>query len=196
MKTLAMFLLAIGFVGKSFAEETLILRVDAVRRDQPGYTAGLITGSGWEVWGICLPDYPDLEVGRLWPVYEKGDELLLVGGYAALWAKECKLFALPWMSYRNKLFRGKLAADLAVYAPLNGGPWVVYSNEISLTWPLRQALDLGPAVSLWDPEGTDRVLGIGLTAKVRLSKSSSASLRYLWGIKAQDALRAELTLSF
>lgn len=188
LSLIATALLVLAPTAANAADGLVINRVDAVRTNSPGFTTGVVLfDSGLEFWS--LGNGTDLEVGKLWPVHQGRHTSLLAGGYLAYWPESEDYFVLPWL--HGELFAGRLllAADLATYIPVTGGPSALFSNEISLTYQPRPGLRVGLATAFWDEEGYDVTRRLGPTIKLNLGQKDKVEVRYLFGGDGNHAFR-------
>lgn len=173
------------------ADEALVInRVDANRGAGPSFTNGIVLfDSGLEFWS--LGNGTDLEVGKLWPIYQHKQVSLLAGGYVVYWPESEDYFLLPWLHGEASTGRLCLAADVAGYLPLTGGPSILFSNEVSLTYQPRKGLRLGLATAFWDQEGYDVTARLGPTVKLNLGSRDRVEIRYLFGENGNNNLRVQ-----
>ena len=179
------------------ADGTLLGRVDMPRGGHAGLTSAWLDASGWELWSFSQPDFPVYEAGRLWPVKACKSDTLLLGGYVSWWDKSSQLFAEPFWVYNHELGSDwKFESAGGAYIPLNNGPWVLYTNQVAVSHPVRHNVRVGVAVSNCWQEGTGNTLGVGPKVEISGPGGSSLSLRYLWGVnnKTTDTARIEGSL--
>ncbi len=178
------------------AQSSIITRFDGFRGSSPSYGFGVVRPE-IEVWALALPDYPDVEIGKLFPVKCRGNDTLLVGGYAVSWPNARQYFALPWGYYQNTSNGTTLSIQLGSYVPLNGGPTVFFSDESSLVHSVGNGVSLGLATAFWHQRGASNPMHFGPVLKAQLNRSISLSARALvFGSKAPDNFRLELTTTF
>lgn len=173
------------------AQITTITRVDGMHGNQPTYTLGIMMPE-IELWGFTFPSAPDIEIGRLWRVYKHSDITLSAGVYGTYWTNPQQYFAEPWI--HAELTRGKLGLtiDVASYLPLNGGPTVLYADEIFAGYKVSPQLTTGLASAFWSQSGTNTTWGVGPGIKYSPSKRDTIGVRYLFGgSDSTDSFRLE-----
>ncbi len=195
MRYLGIFLLVLA--APSIAQTTYVHRIDGGHGLVPSHTIGVVTPYG-EGWIFTFPAFPDVELGKLFTLYNRGPHSLLGGGYAATWTKTSQYFALPWLTYNGTFGRWKTNINLASYQPLNGGPTIFFSDESSVVHELKSGLSLGIATTYWSQAGATTPWRFGPILKATLNKSVAISARYL-GVgssKHGDTARLEVSFSF
>jgi len=188
-----MTLLALLTVVGAQAQDAWMIRTDAREGRKPGTTVALLT-SELEVWAVNLPGFPLYEVGRTnyWKLGENTS--VLAGGYVSYWPKSDQWFIEPWSLWRHTTGNTRLMGKLAAYAPLNGGPWYLYSDGVAATYQVTPTFDAGLAADWWLVSGQKPAAGIGAVANFSLGDHARLSLRALKGFNEPDTIRFELTL--
>lgn len=184
------------FAAQVSAQMTLVSRIDARQQARPSYALGVVHPA-IEVWGLGLPDNPDIEIGKLFPVKTPKDTTLLLGGYLVNWPNSNQYFVLPWGYGQVRHGNLKGAMQIAYYSGLNTSTSILFTDETSVTYETRKGLDLGLAASCWQQSGACVPLRFGPVVKATLSKSVSLSARaLLLGGRASDSYRLEVTTTF
>ncbi|QQG49836.1 MAG: hypothetical protein HZB70_03505 [Candidatus Berkelbacteria bacterium] len=165
MKNLLSLVIVAAIAAISVAQ-TSISWFDITKGGQPSLTTAFISNEGWELWAFGANNSKtlDLEFGQLYPVGKNW----LIGGYGVVWPSSSKLFALPFVIYKDSVLGGKLVLKLGHYVPLNGGPTITFSDESSLLWEVRTGISMGPIVSYSKVNELKPTIKLGLT--LRLSK--------------------------
>lgn len=192
-----MIVVTLMLAAAAHAEGTFLQRVDMPRGGESHWTSAWLDASGWEGWVFSLPDFPIYEAGRLFPVKTGDDTLLLVGGYGSWWQKTNQAFVEPFAVYHKPLSdEWTFEACGGAYVPLNGGPWVLYTNDVSVNHDLGK-VSVGIGANNWWQEGSSSTFGVGPKVKISGPAGSSLSLRYFWGLNGGvDTARVEGTINF
>lgn len=178
------------------AQTTLVSRFDGRQQSRPSYTLGIIHPA-IEVWGLALPDYPDIEIGKLFPVPAPKGITLLAGGYAVSWPRSREYFVLPWVYAQGAHGNLKTSVQVGYYTGINTKTSVFFSDESSLTYTIQKRLDLGLATSFWQQPGAYMPLRFGPVLKTTITKNLLLSARaMLFGGRSSNSYRLELTTTF
>lgn len=128
----------------------------------------------WELWAFNVDDYDtlDLEIGtKIAPLVQEDGLTIDLYGYAAWWPATGDWFAMPWLTIEGNILGGKLKSYQAEYVPINGGPWIWFSSDTSLMWPVSDDVDLGLKAHWWKQEGFSTPVHWGFKAKKEIGKS-------------------------
>ncbi len=179
-------------------DSILLLRADFARGSAGFYTVGVIAPE-IEVWvfGIRADHVPtDVEVGRLWLLWKGKHATLLGGAYLAGWPDAGQAFVIPWLSASAQYGKFGITADLAGYIPLNGGPWVFFSDEVFAGYAVAKTFKLGVATAFWEQDAFDVRPRVGPAVKWQVDATRAVQLRYLFGENGSNVLRLQYKQKF
>lgn len=163
---------------------------------QPGsFTTGiLLFDSGLEVW--TFGNGSDVELGKLWDVYHSKHVKVLAGGYVAYWPDTNQYFILPWLQGEVNSGRTQFKGSVSDYLPLNGGPNILYSNELALTYRPVKGIRLGVATAFWNQEGYQTTNRVGPKVEIDFGERDRLEVRHLLGRDGNNNTRVQWTHRF
>lgn len=199
MKNLIMFglsiILALCGIAPASAQGQVISRIDSYRGSSPSYTNAIIYPE-FEVWLFTFPTQPDIEVGRLWPVYQKDGLSLSAGGYGVWWPESQDWFIMPSIYALYEKGRWQASTDLMYYWPLTGGPSILFTDEAWVGYRVDKRLRIGLTGSFFLTEWGSLSAGIGPGVKLDIDKRTTLGVRYLFGVEGSDSIRVQINRSF
>jgi hypothetical protein len=177
---------------------TLIEREDAIHGSPVSHTTAIITPQGVELWACTWNVFQCYEAGKLFPVKVAKGTALSVGGYASWWEKVGQAYLEPFVCASRKVGNWTASASVGAYVPLNGGTWVAFVPEASLTTKVSKRFSAGPALCYWGPAHGDTDFRVGGLANVSIGPDTSLTARYLVGVGPleEDAARLQLSTAF
>ena len=121
----------------------------------------------------------DNEVGHTWLMRQDAKGFFRFGGYVANWPTTNNNFAIPFSVWHRDFGTCKFDGTMGAYIPVGHGPRSLFSDQISLTAPLRSGWSVGLASSFGAWQGSDPVIKVGMIATKVLSKNTTVSGRIL-----------------
>ena len=195
MKKLLVSLWVLNLMTMAVRADVLIGRMETGDGREPSYTLGVCTNEGPEFWAFAVPNFPILEFGytHYFPLGKRSG--VLAGGYVSRWCEVNQWYAEPIAIGFTRLGDWKVKAFFGAYAPLNGGPWQLYSNPTQITTAVTPNVDLGVAGTCWFTQGAKPTFGFGPTGSLKVG-DLTFSARALVGINQQNSVRFEVTCPF
>src|SRR3989339_973656 len=160
--------------------DTAVGWIDCGKNAKPSFVSGYLHSSGWEAWSFAQLTFPIYEVGKLKVVDKTANTLTLGGAYLSHWVKTDQNYIEPFVLGFGNLFNDwSYKVKLGAYAPLNGGPWAVFSDEVSVVRKLDQKgrVQLGVGGKFYDEEGAQGFVMAGPIARLKFDETA-ITLRY------------------
>lgn len=147
---------------------TLQLRREVTDAAKPYHVIGMWDehGNQFFVFGPDSPR-PDYEFGKDIVAVKGSDGSFTLTGYVVYWPLQRKWFIEPFVGGSLKLpAKTTLSGVLGLYVPANGGPWIIYTNTISLKKQMGE-VKMGPGLTFWNETHTTCKLRPGVVVEWR-----------------------------
>lgn len=188
----------IALQGTAHAQDAMF-RYDA-QGSVKGYTIGLEDKNGVGVYAFYYnTKFPEYDLGQIKQIWAGKHAFLLGGGYLAYWPGSNQgnaWFAQPWLIGGASVGKVDFHLGLGAYAPLNGGPTILFSNDASALYSATPTLRAGVGATYWNQTGSPAVLRYGPKVRLKLGSGYDLSMAaYIWG-HHESNYRVVLTKSF